>query len=172
MNNYKNLSSYKKEELIHLIEIYAKNWLALDGVWFQSVERKDGMDAAMYYDTEAWKRFTVIEAKRIKEFLVLEEYPGLEGLAKALSLRFYANLNEDRIEINGDTLIYTMVKCRVQTARERKGLPFHPCKTVGIIEYSDFAKTIDSRITCRCLSCYPTVTDESCCCKWEFTLVR
>ena len=172
MNNYENLSSYKKEDLIRLIEIYAKNWLALDGVWFQSIERKDGMDVAMYHDAEAWKRFTVIEAKRIKEFLALEENPGLEGLAKALSLRFYANLNEDKIEINGDALIYTMVKCRVQNARERKGMPFHPCKSVGIIEYSDFAKTIDSRISCRCMSCYPEVIDNSCCCKWEFTLVR
>ena len=172
MNNYENLSSYTKEDLIRQIEIYAKNWLALDGVWFQSIEQKDGMNAAMYHDAEAWRRFTVIEAKRIKAFLDLEEHPGLEGLAKALSLRFYANLNEDKIETDGDTLIYTMVKCRVQTARERKGMPFHPCKDVGIIEYRDFAKTIDSRICCRCLSCYPDITDESCCCKWEFTLVR
>lgn len=172
MYNYENLSAYEKDELIRLIEIYSKNWLALDGVWFQSVERKDGMETAMYHDIEAWKRFTVIEAKRIKEFLALGEQPGLEGLAKALSLRFYANLNEDQLEINGDTLIYTMVKCRVQAARERKGLPFHPCKAVGVIEYSDFAKTIDSRITCCCLSCYPTINDESCCCKWKFTLVQ
>lgn len=170
MNNYENLACYSKEELIRLIEIYSKNWLALDGVWFQSIERKDGMDAAMYHDAEAWKRFTVIEAKRIKEFLKLDEYPGLEGLAKALRLRFYANLNEDSIEIHGNTLIYTMVKCRVQTARERKNMPFHPCKSVGILEYSGFAKVIDSRITCQCLSCYPDITDHHCCCKWEFTL--
>ena len=49
----------------------------MDGVWFQSVERTNGMDAAMYHDTEAWKRFTVIEAKRIKQFLNLPERPGL-----------------------------------------------------------------------------------------------
>ena len=170
MQNYENLSSYTKDELIRLIEIYSKYWLALDGVWFQSVERKDGMDAAMYHDAEAWKRFTVIEAKRIKEFLGLEEHPGVEGLAKALRLRFYANINEDKIEINGSTVVYSSVKCRVQTARERKGMPFHPCKQVGLIEYSGFAREIDDRFHCQCLSCYPDITDESCCCKWKFTL--
>ncbi len=172
MKNYENLSKLSKEELVELIGIYSKNWLAMDGVWFQSVERHDGMEAAVYHDTEAWRRFTVIEAKRIKEFLKLPERAGLDGLARALRLRFYANLNEDELVINGDTLIYTMVKCRVQTARERKGMPFHPCKSVGCVEYAGFARTIDDRISCCCLSCYPDVTDESCCCKWEFTLKR
>lgn len=143
----------------------------MDGVWFQSVERRDGMEAAMYHDAEAWRRFTVIEAKRIKEFLKLPERAGLEGLAAALRLRFYANQNEDELVINGDALIYTMVKCRVQTAREREGMPFHPCMPVGCVEYEGFARTIDDRMSCRCLICYPDVTDESCC-KWEFTLKR
>ena len=66
MINEETLASLSKEQLIELIEIYAKNWLALDGVWFQSVERKEGMEEAIYHDLEAWKRFTVIEAKRIK----------------------------------------------------------------------------------------------------------
>lgn len=170
MNNYETLSQLSKDELIRLIEIYSKNWLAMDGVWFQSIERKLGMDEAMYHDAEAWKRFTVIEAKRIKEFLNLPEQAGTEGLEKALKLRFYANINEDKIETEGNVLTYTSVNCRVQRARERKDMPFHPCKSVGIIEYSEFAKVIDSRFTCECLSCYPDITDASCCCKWRFVL--
>ncbi len=167
-----DLTKYTREELIELICIYSKNWLAMDGVWFQSVERRLGMDEAMYYDAEAWKRFTVIEARRIKEFLKLSERPGLEGLAAALKLRFYANLNNDRIELAGNTLIYTCVDCRVQRARERKCMPLHPCKYVGIIEYAGFAKTIDERISCECVSCYPDITDAGCCCKWRFTLAE
>ena len=49
-------------------------------------------------------------------------------------------------------------------------MPLHPCKRVGVIEYAGFARAIDERITCRCLSCYPEVTDESCACAWAFTL--
>ncbi|MCD7811532.1 MAG: DUF6125 family protein [Ruminococcus sp.] len=164
------LEALSKEELIQLVEIYSKNWLALDGVWFQSVEKKLGMDEAMLHDKEAWSRFTVIEARRIRDFLRLPENSGLEGLQKALSLRFYANLNDDEFIRRGNTLIYRMVDCRVQSARTRKGMELHPCKAVGIIEYSEFARTIDSRISCRCLSCCPDITDESCCCAWEFTL--
>ena len=156
------LEALSREQLIELLDIYAKNWLAMDGVWFQSVEEKEGMDAAMFHDARAWERFTVIEARRIKQFLGLPEHPGLEGLEKALALRFYGRLNRSRCDYVDGKLIYTMEVCRVQAARERKG--------VGVIEYSGFAREIDSRIQCACLSCYPEVTDDTCCCKWAFSI--
>ncbi len=170
MKNFDVLNEFTKEQLIELIEIYSVNWLAMDGVWFQSIEHKLGMDEAMHHDGEAWRRFTVIEARRIKKFLKLPDNAGLDGLKKALSLRFYANINEDKTVIEGNTLTYSAINCRVQRARERKGMIFHPCKSVGIIEYSEFAKVIDSRFQCECVSCYPDITDSSCCCKWLFTL--
>lgn len=166
------LQTLSKERLIQLIEGYSKNWLAMDGVWFQSVERTFGMDEAMRHDAEAWRRFTVIEAKRIKQFLELPEHAGLEGLALALQLRFYANLNEADIIWADDkkSFVYRTRECRVQRARERKQMPLHPCKPVGEIEYAGFARTIDDRITCDCISCFPDVTDAECCCVWRFKL--
>lgn len=166
----KALEELSREQLTELIEIYSKNWLAMDGVWFQSIERTHGMDEAMFHDAEAWRRFTVTEARRIKSFLKLKDNSGIDGLSKALRLRFYANINEDKIEIDGNTLTYTAEDCRVQTARHTKGMEYHPCKSVGIIEYSGFAKVIDERFKCECISCYPDITDDSCCCKWKFTL--
>lgn len=102
----KYLAELSKEQLLELIELYAKNWLAHDGVCFQSIEGKFGMAEAMYHDEEAWKRFTVIEAKRIKEFLQLPESPGLEGLEQALHYRFYGNLNEHECIHDGNRLVY------------------------------------------------------------------
>ena len=171
MPNREQLNALSKEELIQLIQLYSKNWLALDGVWFQSVERKYGMEEAMFHDAEAWKTYTVTEARRIKAFLDLPERAGLEGLAKALKYRFYANINRDEILLEGNTLTYRTMECRVQTARARKQMDYHPCKPVGLIEYAGFAKVIDNRIACECLSCYPDVRDTSCCCSWRFTLV-
>ena len=164
------LNRFSREELLKLIEIYSKNWLAMDGVWFQSVEKEYGMDSAIRHDENAWKRFTVIEAKKIKEFLTLPERAGIEGLEQALRLRLYANINGDQITTEGNTLIYRTMDCRVQNARKRKGMEFHPCKSVGLIEYSGFAKVIDDRFECEAISCYPEITDNSCNCAWRFTL--
>ena len=164
------LENMSREELIQLIRIYSKNWLAMDGAWFQAVEKSRGMDEAMLMDSEAWKVFTVAEARRIKKFLNLPEQAGLDGLAKALKIRFYGNINIVEIITENNTLIYKNTECFVQTARKRKNMEYHPCKTVGIIEYSEFAKVIDNRISCECISCYPDITDNSCCCAWKFIL--
>lgn len=164
------LRSLSREQLEELLEIYAKNWLAMDGVWFQSVEAAHGMEEAMKHDAAAWERFTVIEARRLKAFLQLPEHPGLEGLRRALELRFYGRLNQDSVYMEGNALFYRVGSCRVQSARTRKGMPLHPCKSVGILEYSGFARAIDSRICCECVSCYPEVTDDTCACLWKFTL--
>lgn len=166
------LSNLSREQLEELVKIYARNIYAIDGTWFQAVEKTEGMDAAMEYDRRAWRRFTETEARRIKNFLHLPEYPGLEGLQEALSIRFSALANP-KVEFirEGDTLTYRVVQCRVQTARREKGMPYHPCKSVGIIEHEFFAKIIDSRITCAPVSCYPETTDDSCACSWRFTLL-
>ena len=163
-----SLESLSRDQLLELLSIYSKNWLAMDGVWFQSVERKFGMDEAMYHDVEAWKRFTVTEARRIKRFLNLPEHPGLDGLAEALGFRFYANLSHYEIKREGNALLYRVIECRVQQARGAKNMGLHPCKPAGLVEYAGFAKTIDDRITTQCISCYPDITDEGCACAWRF----
>ncbi|WP_080797822.1 DUF6125 family protein [Arabiibacter massiliensis] len=163
----RNLS---KDELVELAEIYAKNLVALDGTWFQSVEAARGMDEAMRRDEEAWRRFSLSEARRIKKFLDLDERPGLEGLARALPLRCQSAANVDEVRLEDGALVYRIVDCRVQNARERKGMGFHPCKSVGIEEYGAFARGIDERIVCECLSCFPDVEDDTCNCAWRFTM--
>lgn len=100
----------------------------------------------------------------------LPEQAGIEGLRQALSLRFYANINKDEILIEGNTLLYRTLECRVQNARQRKNMPWHPCKPVGIIEYTGFAKTIDERFSCEAISCFPEICDTTCACSWKFTL--
>jgi hypothetical protein len=170
--NYESINELPKDKLIELSTIYAKNWLATDGLWFQGVEQHHGFDQALHIDKEMWKQFTVIEANRIKQFLALPKRAGLEGLKQALQFRLYAPLNEHEIIIQNDVLTYRVITCRVQYARERKGMAYHTCKPVGIIEYSLFAKTIDDRIETECISCHPDVTDISCNCCWKFSLAE
>ena len=171
MINAKKLDELSKEDLAELCKIYAKNWLAHDGAWFLSVEEKYGMDVAMDMDRESWRKFTVVEAARLISFLKLGKNSGIEGLRKALLFRLYSSLNEDSIIVENDTtLIYRVKSCRVQDARRIKGLDYFPCKSVGIVEYGLFAKTIDERFETEALSCHPDLTDTEHNCIWKFTL--
>lgn len=164
------LEDLSHDKLLALVRMYAKNAIALDGVWFQAVEHAEGMVAAMRFDIEAWDRFGRTEGRRIKKLLALGEHPGLEGLAAALPFRFQSTANEYSVTREADAVIYRIEACRVQKARERKGLGFHPCKEVGVVEHPSFARAIDDRVVCTCESCYPDVADETCSCAWRFTL--
>jgi hypothetical protein len=173
MRNKNNIEELTREELIELTEVFAKNWIAHDGSWFLSIEEKYGMDMAIEMDIEAWRKFTVVEAKRLKKFLSLEDNSGIEGLKKALAFRLYSSLNEDEIvKVADNVLEYRVKTCRVQQARRRKGLKDFPCKQVGIVEYSLFAKTIDDRFETEVVSCPPDITNKDYYCFWRFTLKK
>lgn len=159
-----------KEELVELLEMASKNLVAMDGVWFQVLEEKYGMDLAMDIDAEVWNRYPISEAHRLKKFLHLGEYPGLKGLERALRLNYNVHANEASMYWEDDALVFRIDVCRVQAARARKGMEYHPCKPVGINEYTTFAQAIDSRIEVECLSCYPEVVDPTCGCAWRFTI--
>jgi hypothetical protein len=162
--------SLSREELFKLLDVYAKNWLAHDGSWFLALEEKYGTDVAIEMDTRAWERFAIAEARRIMQVFDIPANGGLSALAEALRYRLYARVNRQEAEWGDEqTLIFRMVECRVQVTRQRKGLPPFPCKSVGMVEFSKFAETIDPRIQTRCLTCPPDpVTDAFC--AWKFTL--
>lgn len=160
-----------KEELLDYIEHLSKIWLAIDGTWFQAVEKEYGLDKAIDIDVKQWKRFTIIEAKRIMQLLDLPKNGGIPALIKALKFRAYANINIQKIEeISENRCIFRMNNCRVQYARKSRNLPDFPCKPVGLVEYGDFAKTIDSRIETNCICCPPDSHPEEYYCAWEFIL--
>ena len=121
-----HLEHLSREELMDLVNIYSKNWLALDGLWFQSIERKYGMDEAMFHDVEVWKVYTAIEARRIRQFLRLPERPGLEGLRQAMNLRF--NAHHNRHELCSRTLIRWSFEPPI--AAYRKPAPARGCPII------------------------------------------
>jgi hypothetical protein len=167
MNSIENLS---REELLTLAKMYAKNWLAHDGCWFLAAEETFGIETAINLDTKSWERFAVAEAKRImKEFTISSE-SGLKGLERVLSFRMYAAINKQETEwIDEQTLIFRMIECRVQATRISKGLAPFPCKSVGNVEFSQFAGTVNPRIKTQCLSCPPDPVKDAYC-AWKFTI--
>ncbi len=167
----KEVKDLSKEELLGLLADASKNWLAHDGLWFRAVENKYGLEAAMELDRKAWEKFTVLEAKRIMKRLEMEPGGGIPALVQALKFRLYAYINVQEVTEMRDThCVFRMNSCRVQEARKRQGLSDFPCKSIGIVEYSGFARTIDPRIKTTCLTCPPDPHPSEVWCAWKFKL--
>jgi hypothetical protein len=161
-----------RDDLLKLVKMYAKNWLAHDGCWFLAAEERFGIDVAMELDARSWACFSPIEARRIVETFDICESDRLDRLVKALGYRLYASVNRQEVErVDEHTVRFRMTECRVQQTRQRKGLPAFPCKSVGLVEYSRFASAIDPDIETGCVHAPPDgVTD--CYCEWQFTKRR
>ena len=166
----KNFNDLSKEELLKIINVYAKNWLAHDGCWFLSAEEKYGMETAIELDKKSWEKFAVTEARRIMNQFEIPVNGGLNALEKALNYRLYAAINKQKIEwVDEKTLRFFMIECRVQKSRNDKEMPLFPCKQVGIIEFTQFAKTVDPKINVKCISCPPDLVGDYHC-GWEFNI--
>jgi hypothetical protein len=167
----KPFDSMGREELLRVVEMFAKNWLAHDGCWFLAAEERFGIETAVELDACSWARFAAVEARRIMTTFDIPPAGGLPALEKALGLRLYSFVNAQRVEWSEDRkrLRFFMDECRVQQARRRKGLPPFPCKQVGMVEFRTFAETIDTRISTTCLHCPPDAPGDRYC-GWEFTM--
>lgn len=167
----RRIEDLDRDQLLRLLRVYAQNWLAHDGCWFLGIEEDLGQPTARKYNNRAWERFSPAEARRLLEFLGRKPGEGLDALEEALGFRLYAAINKQETIREGERrLIFRMNECRVQTTRKRKGLPDYPCKEAGIVEYTQFARTIDPRIRTRCIGCPPDPHPAEWYCAWEFTL--
>jgi hypothetical protein len=165
------LLAMEPAKLQELRQRVAKNWLVNDGVWFQTIEFSEGMNEAKRCNDSCWAHFSPFEAESIREQLQLGENPGLEGLKRALAFRVYANINTQSItEELPQSFVFQMNACRVQDARKRKQLPDYPCKSAGLVEYTYFARAIDSRITTECIGCPPDAHPDEWYCAWRFSI--
>jgi hypothetical protein len=98
----------------------------------------------------------------------IDEHGGREASDRALQLRLYAAVNRQESEwIDDHTLRFRMVECRVQQARQRKGLAPFACKPVGLVEYAGFARAIDPRLDTTPIHAPPDPIT-NCYCEWEF----
>lgn len=169
MERFERLS---RKELLKVIQIYAKNWLAHDGCWFLAAEEKYGLETAVELDSRSWERFAVAEAKRIMKEFDIAPGGGLKALEEAFQYRLYAAIQPQEIEWLDDThMVFRMLECRVQKTRQQKNLPAFPCKPVGLIEFSKFAEAVDPRIQTRCTACPPDRVSEFSC-GWEFSMAE
>ena len=167
----KPLLDLSGEQHDKLIEGLGINWLAVDGVWFQAVEARRGMNEAKRCNDSCWAWFSPFEAWSVKRFLGLGEAPGLEGLRAALNNRLYAQINvQSFTDETENSFVFRMENCRVQAARSAKGLEDYPCKSGGLVEYGRFAQAIDSRIKTECIGCPPDAHPAEWFCAWKFTL--
>ena len=164
-----DLTSLTKQELVAMIESFCHSTYAVDGLWFQAVEKLLDTATAIKMDKEVWSKAGFGEALRLKKLTEIKD--DLDGLAKAFNLHSMFQVTEYEVSRRSDEiLIFTVTNCKMQKARIKKGLGEFACKDVGIPCMEGFSKGVNPNSKVKCVTCPPDKHPDDVWCKWEFTI--
>ncbi len=164
------LEKLPKETLVKLVQMYTKNWMTVDGLWFQGVEEKYGLDAAVELDLRMWHREAIIEARRIKEALNIVEN-DMFAILKVIDNMSWAQVYTFELEeVAPDRAIIYYPHCPPQEARARQGRGEFPCRPTGVPVFESTAKLINPTAKVECIFCPPGPHPPDCWCKWQLTI--
>ena len=74
---------FDRDNLINILRLYSRLFLALDGFWFLAARDKYGYDAAMEIEIDTWLSYFPYEAKKIRKEIGIKEN-GVVDLITAL----------------------------------------------------------------------------------------
>jgi len=159
-------------KLLDFFFLQIRNLWRVDGLYFLSIEKKFGTEAATEIDAGVWEAMAQIEAKSLQKMFNVGENPDVPTIIDLLRRSSWA-LDQPfkTIEISHRLVTLSISRCRTQEARLSKGLSEFPCKKVRFGYLKNFAKTLNPKVEVNCIVCPPDKHPKDLWCKWAFTPV-
>lgn len=121
-----------------LLEIAQYSIVRLDGAWFLTLTQKLGKETAWEMDIEAWKQFSYVFGKKIRQEIILHPvWP--ESFLDALNiLSKVLKIEGRKVNVEGDTIMVQTVDCEVQRAIAKAGIA--DCGIATVHTYQGLAR--------------------------------
>ena len=165
-------SDFSPETLAQLLKLYARLYIAMDGIWYLTVKERLGDKEALACDIQAWERICKYEMARIKRQLKIRGN-DIVAFMKAFQLCPWCLMMKFNIEIrNKNSAIYTVTYCPTLDALEAEGggREAEICNIVEPRIMKAYASAFDPDIEVKCLKSPPRKSRDDICCQWEFSL--
>jgi len=165
------LSDFSPDTLAELLKLYAKLYIALDGLWYLTVKERLGDKEALACDIQAWESTCKYEMARIKRQLKIRGN-DVVALMKAFQLCPWCLVMKFNIEIkNKNNALFTVTYCPTLDALEAegKGREDEICNIVDPRIMKAYASFFNPDIEVKCLKSPPRKSKDICC-QWEFSL--
>ena len=162
-------------KLLELLMVQIKNIWRVDGLYFQGIEKRFGVESAEEIDRETWSILAKIEARDLKRLHGVEKIRNISEFMALLldtSWAIYQTKKSYYIDEKSGVGIFKVISCRVQEARIKKGLGVFPCKNVRYTYLKSFAEAVDPNIEVEVISCPPDEKPPDYWCGWRFKLKK
>ena len=173
--DFERLGKMDLKKLLELFMIQIKNIWRVDGLYFQGIEKRFGVDSAEEIDRETWSILAKIEARDLKKLYDIEEIRNIREFMELLlntSWAIYQSKKSYYIDEENGIGVFKVISCRVQEARIKKGLGVFPCKNVRYIYLRSFAEAVDPNIEVEVVTCPPDEKPPDYWCAWRFKLKK
>jgi hypothetical protein len=164
------LSDLSPDALAGLLKLYAKLYIAMDGIWYLALKERLGDKEALACDIEVWEKNCRYEVARIKRQLKIRGN-DIVVLMKVFQLCPWCLQMKFNIEIRDkNSALFTTTYCPTLDALEEegRGREGEICRVVGPKIMKAYAFALDPDIKVRCLKLPPRKSKDDICCQWEF----
>jgi len=165
------LSDFSSNALADLLKLYAKLYIAMDGIWYLALKERLGDKEALACDIEVRENNCRYEVARIKRQLKIRGN-DIVALMKVFQLCPWCQQMKFNIEIiDKNSALFTTTYCPTLDALEEegRGREEEVCKIVEPRIMKAYASALDPDIKVRCLKSPPRKSRDDICCQWEFT---
>jgi len=149
-------------------EMCSRSLYTVDGLWFTVVEQKYGLDVALEFDTEVWRRFGPVHARRLLKTYGIRKDSPIQTVISMLQVDpMLIVYKPEVVALTDSKAVFQCANCPPQKARIRDGRGEFPCKPAGVAFFASYAEAIDPRIKVSCLACPPDTHPAEYWCKWQ-----
>jgi len=166
------LEGLSKAELIELVRLYSKLFLAVDGFWYLAVKEMVDEDTATACDFWVWERYSPYEFKRLMPFRYITGN-DLEAFATALGFSpWLSNLNYRLTHEGENKLTLTVLECPTLQALKREGMGRENsfCRQVEPQLFQTIIQSFNPKGIATPIELPPETRGSSICCRWQFSI--
>ena len=161
-----------RAELIELVRLYSRLFLALDGFWYLAVKEIVGEDKANACDFWVWDKYSRYEFKRLIPLCNIKGN-DLQAFATAMSFSpWISNLN-CRFALEGkDRLTFTVLECPTLEALKREGMGRENtfCQQVEPQLFQIIIQSFNPKGKATPVELPPETNQADICCRWRFSI--
>lgn len=162
------LSDLSREQLLTLLEVYARQLITCDSYWFTAVEERFGLETAVEMENWVWERVGPLEGKRVARALGLD--PG-EGIATILEIMKFCPswaTFSPRVEMVGEKKgVFTCTNCPIQKKRTERGMAQFECKEMADRLAKAFVQGLNPKVKASCVVAPPDPHTADVWCQYE-----
>ena len=168
------LEALGKDRLLELVHLRGRNWLTIDGLWIQAVEKAYGTEVCLRMYTSVMEQFQRISARRIARFLGIPQ--GKASLSSMLEAHKITGggVEAAYAKTSDREAVVSFLNCRPQQGRIEKGQAIFPCKEMELAGMSSFFEELNPKARVDCLYCPPNTRPkdlpQAVSCQWKLTI--